>query len=533
MPVRVWCPPSPTQFVGSSPLATEINYLEPTMRAPSTPLPPFRRLTGSSARSLLLIFVGGVGAGVGASLEGPVAGGVASASILGALAVVVVYALERVRPGYLGVEVPVLLILLSTVTLRYSFAGGPITADELTSNPFDVFSLMKLAFTGTAAALGILALTAPQLRRSERLTTRPARFYAVYAVVVFLGLVASVNPLLTFYRAIEMLAGLLVAAGAYRTARGGALSRIEKMIFWYSVAMISSAWIGAVIFGGAALEPQAHSPIPIRLQGIFPRISHNSLGYLSVLVALWSIARMVAREREFGPRRVVSGALAIFGLVTLLAAQYRTGYVALVAGVAVLLLVAGKKVLAGLAVATILVISISGPSLVQEAEPYLLRGQDTQRASRLSGRVTYWSAAIPVWQESPIIGGGLQTASRLIVLSDLNTEKGAASNLHSTWVEALVGTGVVGVTMLALSLLIALWRALVRAFDGGGRVVPAVILTVLLVRTFTGGGIDGGGDTQLLFLVLLFGLRDDYLSPKRGGVVNPRKGKSHARVSIQ
>jgi len=46
-------------------------------------------------------------------------------------------------------------------------------------------------------------------------------------------------------------------------------------------------------------------------------------------------------------------------------------------------------------------------------------------------------------------------------------------------------------------------------------------LTILLVRTFTGGGIDGGGDTQLLYLTLLFGLRDEYRSPKRRVGANP------------
>lgn len=469
---------------------------------------------------MLVIVVGGIGAGVGASLEGPVSGGLAAAALFGALGAMVVFALERTRPGYLAVEVPVLLILLSTVTLRYSFAGGPRTAEELTSNPFDIFSLMKLGFTATAAALGFLALTSRQ-SRGVKVTTRPARFYTAYAVVVFMGIVASVNPLLTSYRAIEMVAGLVVAAGAYRTARGEALARIEKMIFWYSVAMILSAWVGAIIFGGVALEAQPGSPIPVRLQGIFPRISHNSLGYMSVLLALWSISRLLARDREIGPSRMISGAVAALALVTLVASQYRTGYVALVAGAAVLLVVAGKKVLAGLALVTVLVFSFAGGGLVEDAQPYLLRGQDTERASRLSGRVTYWTAAIPVWQQSPIIGGGLQTASRLVVLADLDTAKGTASNLHSTWVEALVGTGLVGVTMLALSLLFAFGRALVRAFDGGGRVVPAVILTILLVRTFTGGGIDGGGDTQLLYLTLLFGLRDEYRSPKRRAGMDP------------
>ncbi|MGH2778536.1 MAG: O-antigen ligase family protein, partial [Actinomycetota bacterium] len=457
------------------------------------------------ALAILLIALGGVGAGVAVSLEGPLAGGVASITVLFAAAAIVIHGLERTRPGYVAIEVPVLLILLSTLTLRYSFAGGPQTATELTENPFDVFSLFRLACTGLAAALGLLALSAPHAKAAERLTTRPVRYYSAYALVAFMGLVVSVNPLLTSYRATEMVAGLLVVAGAYRTGGKEALQRIETMIFWYAVLMLGSAWVGAVAFGG--LE-RINSPIPVRLVGIFPHISSNTLGYLSVVVALWSMARLLARGREIGPRPAVSILLVGFGLATLIAAQYRTGYAMFVAGAAILLLVSGRKVMAGLAVVVVLAITTLGSGMFEEAQPYLLRGQDTERASRLSGRVTYWSTALPVWRQSPIIGGGLQTASRLVVLDDLDTEKGAASNLHSTWVEALVGTGIVGVALLALALLTAWWRSLARVFGGPGRLVPAVLLTALIVRTITGGSIEGGGDTQLFFLTLAFGLRD-------------------------
>jgi O-antigen ligase len=468
-------------------------------------VPRFQTKAAVPSVTVLGIALVGAAAGVAVSLEGPLAGGMGTITVLFAAAAIVIHRLDRTRPGYLAIEVPVLLILLSTLTLRYSFAGGPQSAAQLTENPFDIFSLFRLACTGMAAALGLLALTSPRARSAERLTTRPARFYSAYALVAFMGLVVSVNPLLTTYRATEMVAGLLVVAGAYRTGGKEALQRIEAMVFWYSVLMMASSWVGAFAFGG--LE-RINSPIPVRLVGIFPHISSNTLGYLGVVVALWSMARLLARGREFGPRPAVSILLLGFSLVTLVAAQYRTGYAMFVAGAAILLLVSGRKLLAGMAVVVVLVITMSGSGMFEEAQPYLLRGQDTERASRLSGRVTYWSAALPVWRESPIIGGGLQTASRLVVLNDLDTEKGAATNLHSTWVEALVGTGLVGVTLLALALLTAWWRSLVRVLAGTGRIVPAVILTALIVRTLTGGSIEGGGDTQLFFLTLAFGLRD-------------------------
>ena len=494
-----------------------------------------RQLAGSIL-ALLVLAVVAAGAGVASSLQGPLSGGMASISVLFAGAAVVVYGLERSRPGYLAVEIPVLLILLSTLTLRYSFAGGPQTAAELTESPFDIFSLFQLGCTSLAAAFGVLALTAPK-RLGERVTSRPVRLYTIYAGVVFLGLVTSVNPLLTGYRAIEVVAGLAVVTGAYRVGGSDALRRIEAMVFWYAVAMVTSAWVGAAVFPGIALE-RIRSPIPIRLSGVLPHISSNTIGTFGCMIALWSLARLLARDREWGPRPAVSVALIGYGLVTLVIAQYRTGYAMFAAGVALLLLIAGRKTLGVLAVTSMLAIGTLGGGMFQEAQPFVLRGQDTERASRLSGRLTYWTAAIPVWQQSPIIGGGLETASRLLVLDDLDTAKGSASNLHSTWVEALVGTGAVGLGALLLSLLTAWARSLKRAFDGASRIVPAVLLTALLIRSLTGGTIQGGGDVLLLFLALAIGLRDRYALKKHDPAGPPvlasgSRGPSVGRTGIR
>ncbi|MBA2312819.1 MAG: O-antigen ligase family protein [Actinobacteria bacterium] len=471
------------------------------------------RELGRSIFAGLLIVVVTAAAGVASSLEGTLSGGMASISILFAGGAMLVYGLERSRPGYLAVEMPVLLILFSTLTLRYSFAGGPQSTAELTENPFDIFSLLQLGCTGVAAALGLLALT-ERKRPGERVSSRPVRLYAMYAGVVVLGLVTSVNPLLTGYRAIEVMASLLVVTGAYRASGTDALRRIENLVFWYFVVMATTAWIGAVVFPGIALE-HINSPIPLRLTGALPHISSNTIGTFGCMIALWSLARLLAKDREWGPRPAVSGLLIGYGLVTLVIAQYRTGYAMFVAGLALLLLLAGRKTLGTLAVICILAIAALGGGIFQDAQPYVLRGQDTERASRLSGRVTYWSAAIPVWKQSPIIGGGLETASRLLVLDDLDTEKGSASNLHSTWVEALVGTGAVGLLALVLSLLTAWGRSLRRAFDGASRIVPAVLLSALLIRSLTGGTIQGGGDLLLLFLTLAIGLRDRDFPNKR------------------
>ena len=113
-----------------------------------------------------------------------------------------------------------------------------------------------------------------------------------------------------------------------------------------------------------------------------------------------------------------------------------------------------------------------GPSsLVGEVEPYALRGQTPEEARELSSRLDYWSAALPVWRESPLIGKGLLTGTRFEVLAPLGLT--FTSGIHSTWVEALVGTGVIGLALVSLSFLITFKRAFVLALWSGDLVPGA------------------------------------------------------------
>jgi O-antigen ligase len=483
-----------------------------------------RRLPGPLGPPLAVGLLGAV-AGIAVAQGGIVAGAVAGGALLFAIAALSVLRLAQTRPFYMTVEVPVFFLLIATLTLRYTLAGGPRTGEELTSDPFDIFSLFKLGCTGIALALGLIALLSPARGAEDRITSRSIRIYYAYGFIVVLGLTTSVHPLLTSYRAIEVVAGLTVLAGAYKTMGRQALARIERMLYWYAVLLISSIWVGVVVVPSAAVE-RINSPIPLRVQGVFPHVSSDTMGHLSVVLIMWSLARILARRVELGPRMWLTKAIVVFGFISLIAAQYRTGYASLLAALGVLLFIRGRKAIATLALAGVLVISVAGSGVIAGAQPYLLRGQDVERASRLQGRLTYWSYAIPVWQQSPIIGGGLETATRLVALPSLAGSKKPPQNVHSTWVEALVGTGVVGVSLLAAALLLTYRRALAMALRGG-RLVPVLLLTVLMVRSFTGGSIEQGGDTSLLFLTLAWGLRDAYFTTIRPQpcVAKPGKGK--------
>jgi O-Antigen ligase len=406
---------------------------------------------------------------------------------------------KRLRTGYLAVEAPILLLLLSTLVFRHR------DVTTLSENPLDSAALYRVACLVAALVLGGMALVAQRARSREPSPRFPLAFrlYLLYVLVVFLGAPLSLHPALTAYRGLELAAGAIVLAGAFRSLGFEAVARIERLLYGFIVALIGSVWLGVVLFPGQALLYYTNAPLHVQIQGAYPQFSSNGVGELGVILALWSLGRVVSP----GPDRLrpaVGVPMAALGTVTLVAAQFRTGYVIAAVGAALLLAFRGQKVLSVLAVSIAIFASVWGGRIDDRAEPFLLRGQTRTQASELSGRRYFWSQAMPVWRRSPVFGRGLVTGTRFEVLAPAGFTY--TSTIHSTWVEALVGTGVVGVGLLAASLLVVCWRAFGELFRRGGTVVPALLLAAITIRTITGSTFEIFGITSLLFLTLVLTL---------------------------
>lgn len=415
---------------------------------------------------------------------------------LSVLLLVTVVAL--IHPEYLTLEIPVVLLFATTVSFRIR------TAEQLAENPLDAQGLFRLMCVMLALGLAVFAWLFSERRVIEgKLTTLPVRLYFLYAAVAVAGITMSVLPLLTAYRVVELLTVLIVVAAAYRSRGAEALRKMESMIYWFSVALVGLVWVGFILFPSQAMTPM-NSPIPFRLNGVYPWTSANEFGTLGVLLSLWSIAKILTPDSE-KPRPSVLYAMTGLGFLSLIFAQYRTGYVALLVGITILLVVRRRKMLATLILAGTASIFVLIPGLFSSTLPYLLRGADVERASRLSGRVIWWKLGIETWKQKPWIGGGLQTASRFEVFA---ANKLDVSNIHSAWIEALVGTGIIGITLLAAAVLVAWRRAIVDGLRAGGRLAPLMILVILTVRSLTGVGFEQGGKTSLLFMTLALGMRD-------------------------
>jgi hypothetical protein len=404
--------------------------------------------------------------------------------------------------GYIAIEVPALLICASTLVFRAR------DTEAIAANPLDPAGFFRVLCVGAALMFGLGSLLTPVERQNTfvgRVTSRPFRLYVAYVFVVFLGAAFSVSPTLTIYRGVELAALVAVVGGAARIGGRRALQRVEHVLYWFFVALVSSAWVGAILFPGRGLDP-IDSPIPYQLNGIFPSVSSNGLGLLGVLLLFWSIGRLMAPQHELNVRPRITKMVAILGFITLIFAQYRTGYASALVGLVILLFVRRQVGLASLFATVAVAFVLWGPSLVETIQPIALRGQTVERAQELSGRQSWWEAAIPVWKKSPVLGRGLLTATRFEVLAELG--RGTTSTIHSTWIEALVGTGVVGISLLVAFFLTMWKRSIGEALRPGGRLVPILIMTIFSLRTYTGTTFEGAGTDTLLFLTIALSLRD-------------------------
>jgi O-antigen ligase len=461
----------------------------------ATAAQPDRR-TAAVSLGVAAIAVGAVG--IGASVA---TGGIWPFACVGLAALSIVLipaAFPNTAFGslYLAVEAPMILLLLSTFTFRVRDASA------LATNPLDSAAIYRVACIGLAGLLGWAALLRPGSSDPSHVRLPwPVRPFLLYIPVVFLGALISVDAPLTAYRGVELAAGLLVVVGAVRAGGAGAIERLEQLLYRFVVILTFAIWLNVLLFPGEAITRQ--EPLPYQIQSVYPGIASNGVGQTGALLILWSIGRLVSPPSRHVSRRFTLLMIAV-GFVTLVGAQYRTGYVAVAAGLALLLIARGRIALALVAVVAVVGVVTWGASVAGRAEPVLLRGQTTERASELSGRISFWEKSIPVWRRSPILGRGLVTATRFEVLAPLGLT--TISTIHSSWIEALVGTGVVGVGLIGLAVLTAWYQALGHLFRRDGLVTPAMLLVVMTVSSVTTSVFEIFGVTFLLFLVVAYRL---------------------------
>ncbi|SDP37964.1 hypothetical protein SAMN04489867_2247 [Pedococcus dokdonensis] len=357
-----------------------------------------------------------------------------------------------------------------------------------------------VAVKGLIGAAG-LALAFQYAGRSSVRTVVGARtltFAGLYLTVSVLGGWASGQALPSAVVAIRV-AMLLTSLALLLHAVG-----VSRLI----TAMLHSMGAVAVF----AIATGAGTLTSGRLQGGIPPLAPNEIAFLGGAVLLLTVQRMIEGRAR---RSEVVLALGLFGVVWLTGS--RTTAATLFLAVAVMTIQARRFSATGFVAMVAAVPVVAFAALATSAvTDMLLRGGD-QNITTLSSRTIAWQAALTMdgstWQRW--FGGGL-TLKHIPV----SGQYWATQLLDSSWISALVQTGLVGLGLTALWVTVTLVSA-VRTPRPWRPLWVGLVLFVALRSLLESGLFDASTSFIVFAMVSLMSERVTRTAPDPGAWVHP------------
>lgn len=398
--------------------------------------------------------------------------------------------------GWLTREnVAVLFALLGTKSI-----AAQTTAEELIRDPV----VMERVVRGALAALSLL-IGAPLLIRRIREHPQLQRFRYLTWLVIYLGVCAgsfiySVAPFVTAAKVFEILAGFIAVLAAALALDGpDRLRSMAKFVIGLEAALLAIAVVGFFAL------PETFSAIEPRPGFLFdqtmtsPFAHSNYLSATGALLGVYALARLLdsAARRE---RTLWATTLAFASFGTILASG-RQGVVILAASALVLLWYRRRAVFLGFV----------GPAtaaalwLMWEPLTTIFARGRPQLLGTLTGRVGWWESALDAWTLHPWTGYGYGAGGRFVALA--NVGRSQTSNVHSGYIETLVGVGILGfIPLLIVVIGLSMWA--LRALREGRDVSMAILIVPLAIHTSVAQGFGAWLNPDFILLTCLAGIAD-------------------------
>lgn len=368
------------------------------------------------------------------------------------------------------------LVFLSGLVFRIRSAGASV------ENPLDPWASYRIGL------MWFVAIVLLGAALSRRVNWVGAMFRGYLGLMTAYGLISlassawSVYPLWSAYKSLEYLVDLALAAAIVISVRTDTDLKSLFDLFWLLIGVqVAVVWLGVLIWPSQAVQ-RGVGLVGLQIQGVLPTVSTDEVGTLGMYLSLVGVARACIFPRD----KVLYTAILLGGLVTLFFAQARAPLVALLSAVLLTFVVTRRlSLLMGFAILVMSVAAITnGWLLFQE---YFLRGQSPALFWSLSGRVTWWQEALPFILRSPVLGNGAYVG-RFLSLASHGEE--FTSSLHNTWIEILIGTGLLGLLPVMAAVLGA-WKTLLNDSAGGWlggrsselRAEGFLVLVVLSIRS--------------------------------------------------
>lgn len=369
-------------------------------------------------------------------------------------------------------------------------------ADEVLRQPLAIERIMR----GGLAAMA-LAMVGPVL--VSRVRSYQPGHRSLVAVVAYLGValvstIYSAAPLVTAAKVFEMSAGVapLVAIALGPEPRRRLVDTIHLLIALHA-AQLAVAIVGFVALPEMFARLQGRPGFVNRFTLGAPYAHSNAISAYGAMLWVFSLANYFAHDG----RRLLWVTSGTIGLLSVILASGRQGVAMALAGTAVVLWFQRRQMLLlflGPATAALVV------TFWDDLFSVLSRGRP-ENFTTLTGRLYWWEAAFDTWAAHPWTGWGYAAGGRFVALESIG--RGTTSNVHSGYVEALVGVGILGmVPLVYLMVRVGVWS--IRRMSTRADVAIAVLIVPLVLRTAVSQGFGGWLNTNFVLFVALAALVD-------------------------
>jgi O-antigen ligase len=372
--------------------------------------------------------------------------------------------------------------------------------------------VLERVIRGSLAALSVLIagpilLTRLRYRRAPDTTHRNLMVFVVYLGVCGVSVVYSVAPLVTAAKVFELGAGLIAIGAAALAEDGGRrLRTMAKLVLALEGALVAVAVLGFFTLPGIFTRLEIRPGFVTAVTMTSPFAHANVLAAVAGIVGAYALAQSLESVTW---RKTLSwlGVVALGGVAILLASG-RQGVVMLVAAAVVLLWFRRRAIFMILIGPAVLVLTwINWDSLAR----VFSRGQP-QLVPTLTGRLTWWEAALQAWAEHPWTGYGYGAGGRFVALASTGANR--TSNVHNGYLETLVGVGLIGAIPLFIGLILVVAWSL-GALRSGRDVPLAILIVPMILHTAVDQGFGAWLNADFILLVCLAGVGDWWRKERR------------------
>jgi hypothetical protein len=304
-------------------------------------------------------------------------------------------------------------------------------------------------------AIFLIALAATQ--PGFRTRVNPASwFYVMYVLFAVATAFLLAEPMGPLTRLARFLLGLILMFLLWRPLVQ-VPERLVRAHLWAHLLLGATVVLSLAYAPSQAWRPLRSFGTGYRLQGVIIPMLPPRVGEVGAVLLGLALIGLVCRKLSTLP----AVGLIVLGGVLIAASRTRTSAAA-VAGGLVLALIITRKTWMG-RIACLVVPGLLGLAFltIGSLHTWLLRGQETQQITSLSGRTTSWQAVVDekVSIQTAIIGHGLGNKRVLLRRGEGDIDVMAIDN---SWLGLYWETGLLAVAIVAIALILA-WVAVLRA----------------------------------------------------------------------